>query len=199
MHYINLLSLLLPYGNTWKRGTGMIPWTFVIWTFKQFDFCFLFINCPHLKNFFCSLAFLFWIISWIHYYKDVRVNTPRINVKVLCMPSTYLLVFFLKSHALTASQPLHWTHHTGRDIFPQPIIFTISSQCLAVDFHKTTPLKATGYHSPKVLVIPSTFMQICNCFCGIRPIIMIERYWLINKIWQSAMLDCRNGSPIRQK
>ena len=93
-------------------GTGMSPWTSLIWTFKQFDSCFLFINCPHLKNFKSMFSLLrcfcfFSNISWIHYYKDVRLNTPRINVNVnischaLYIPLGFFLITF--THWLPAN------------------------------------------------------------------------------------------------
>ena len=49
------------------------------------------------------------------------------------MPSTYLLVLFLKSHALTASQPLHRTHQTGRDISTSHHFLSLSCSRLPQD------------------------------------------------------------------
>ena len=129
----------------------MIPWTFVIWTFKQFDFCFLFINCPHLKNFVCSLARFFR--SSLEFTTTKTSESTRDGSMQTStfpgMPSTYLLVFFLKSHALTASQPLHQTHLRGRDINTSHHFLSLSCSRLPHDGStesNTLPLPKVSCH-----------------------------------------------------
>ena len=130
----------------------MSPWTSVIWTFKQFDFCLLFFKCPHLKNFksmFALLLFFFFFgISLEFTTTDVRLNTPRINVNVNI--SCYALYIPLhNSQALTAGQPLNQTHHTGRDVITSHHFLSLSCSRLPQDVSiesNTIPLPNVSFH-----------------------------------------------------
>ena len=156
-NYINLLSLPIPYGDRWSRGTGMSPWTSAIWAIKQFEFCFLLINCRHLKNFVCSLALFFdYLLNSLLQRRQSEHAKDQCKRRhfLLCPLHTSWYFFLNLTHWLPANPSSEHTIRVETSTLP-----IISSHCIAIDFHKTTPLKATRYRSQTFL---SSLLSSCK-------------------------------------
>ena len=83
----------------------------------------------------CLLSCFFFEYLLNSLPKDVRLNTPQVNVNVdiSCYTLYVPLGIFLNSHTLAASQPLHRTHHTGRDINTSHHFLSLSCSRLPQD------------------------------------------------------------------